>query len=52
MCSFILIFQQAEEARRHLYELRAVTAAVESSGSAKAEAEVNEIFICKHISIR
>ncbi|XP_057307878.1 major vault protein-like [Hydractinia symbiolongicarpus] len=29
----------AEDARRHLYELRAITAAVESSGHAKAEAE-------------
>lgn len=29
----------AEEARRHLFELRAVTAAVESSGQATAEAE-------------
>eukprot|EP00794_Sanderia_malayensis_P005339 gene5339-6009_t len=29
----------AEKARKHLYELRTVTAAVESSGQAKAEAE-------------
>ncbi|XP_065071195.1 major vault protein-like [Rhopilema esculentum] len=31
--------QAAEKARKHLYELRAITAAVESSGQAKAEAK-------------
>ena len=39
-CNFFFAFlQAAEKARGNLYELRAITAAVESSGQAKAEAE-------------
>ena len=40
MYNFYLL-QAAESARMNLYGLRAETAAVESSGQAKAEAEVN-----------
>ena len=38
-------FQEAEAARRDLLELQAVAAAVESSGQAKAEAQVCTIPI-------
>lgn len=36
-----ILSQEAEEARKKLYELQAVTAAVESSGHTKAEARVS-----------
>ena len=35
-----LCWQEAEEARKKLFELRAITSAVESSGQTKAEAQV------------
>ena len=48
MLVFILVFflsffffQEAENARASLFELRAITAAVESSGQKKAEAQVS-----------
>ena len=36
----IIILQEAEEARKVLLELQAVASAVESTGQAKAEAQV------------
>ena len=39
--SILFIFQEAENARVNLFELRAITAAVESSGQKKAEAQVS-----------
>lgn len=38
--TMVFFFQEAENARVSLFELRAVTAAVESSGQKKAEAQV------------
>jgi hypothetical protein len=35
------VIQEAEEARKKLYELQAIAAAVESSGHTKAEAHVS-----------
>ena len=43
-------YKAAEKARKHLYELRAITAAVESSGQAKAEAEVRTIISILNLS--
>ena len=50
-------FQEAENARVNLFELKVVTAAVESSGQRKAEAQVSSMsglmkaFSCKYIYI-
>ena len=38
-------FQEAEVARKELLELQAVAAAVESSGQAKAEAQVGAAWL-------
>lgn len=40
-CDVFRLFQEAEEARKKLCELQAITAAVESSGQTKAEAHVS-----------
>ena len=48
-------FQEAESARVNLFELKAVTAAVESSGQRKAEAQVSRMsglmvtFSCRYV---
>ena len=46
--SMKLTFQEAEVARKELLELQAVAAAVESSGQAKAEAQVDHMTVYVH----
>ena len=40
ICIFCICSQEAEEARKELLELQAIASAVESTGQAKAEAQV------------
>lgn len=44
----LFVLQEAENARVNLFELRAVTAAVESSGQKKAEAQVSRIILIRN----